>query len=932
MGIVYKARQVKLGRLVALKMILPGEHAGPDGIARFRREAEALAKLRHPHIVTVYEVGEADGRPFLSLELVEGGSLAERLNGTPLPASQAAQLVQTLAQAVHAAHQAGIVHRDIKPANVLLTAKGEPKVGDFGLAKNVKGATALTQSGAIVGTPSYMAPEQADCKAGEVGPATDVYALGALLYELLTGRPPFKAETPLDTLMQVLSQEPVPPRRLHPKVPSDLETVCLKSLEKAPVRRYRSAQELGEDLNRFVKGEPVQARRLGVVGRAWRWCQRRPALAGSLTVAGVLLIAALFLGGFGLSQWWRNEELQEAKAKAERLGLEWDFRDALMECEEGRIDAGLLKLARGLDVAVRQGLTHQEHIIRMNLTAWTGAFRNPRQPSLLRQIEDFTLGDDISAKSVTEDQQKVFGDKGIIDCKATNPDAFLMLVRIDRLDSRYLWVVWNQRSRRVESELKDIPDHVTYWAFPDEHTVVAGGSYGNPLIFWDVHSGARRHTIPQPLDYWIDQIEGCSKWKRLLTRAGTKVALWDASGNRLFEHDFHEDVWLYDYLDAEHRIARFKVGRDNSETFHYLDIAVGKLLNQSYSMPLLVTAIHSSSGLIVTREIDGKRSGKKVWTKSRPGTTNGRSHLMELWEYRKALWELRTGRLIREVDARDEISLDGTMIRSPRQDGQVSLLDSRTGKELARGAPKSPKINELWLGPREEWHTWAVAADGSSIVAADSMGLIRFINVRTKAPLPDTPVLDAFDQVRFLAVGGDGLLLVGERRGDRTVVRHFPTLRKISELGPDADAAVVAAVSPDGSKALTGYECAKWRYWDTRSGLPIGPPFVWKGMMKVEAATFLGEDTVVLGGNGGWLGFRSLLPPVMGSPEQITLGVQSLTGKVLAPDGSPKEADDTSRAVWRKQLDQLGDPFRYAWVDSAARDMFLNPLSSTSHR
>jgi serine/threonine-protein kinase len=210
MGVVYKARQVKLNRLVALKMILAGGHASEADLLRFKSEAEAVARLRHANVVQIHEVGESEGRPFFSLEFVDGGSLAARLDGTPWPPRQAAQLVQTLARAMHAAHQRGIIHRDLKPANVLLAEDGTPKITDFGLAKQMDSQRGQTQTGAVLGTPSYMAPEQAgykpDAQARGVGPAADVYALGAILYELLTGRPPFRAETPLDTVLQGVSR------------------------------------------------------------------------------------------------------------------------------------------------------------------------------------------------------------------------------------------------------------------------------------------------------------------------------------------------------------------------------------------------------------------------------------------------------------------------------------------------------------------------------------------------------------------------------------------------------------------------------------------------------------------------------------------------------------------------------------------------------
>jgi WD40 repeat protein/serine/threonine protein kinase len=338
MGVVYLARQPGLDRLVALK-VLRGDHADSEHLARFRREAEALARLRHPGIVQVYEVGQDMERPFLALEYVEGGSLAARLAGAPLLARQAAGLAEALARAVQAAHEAGVVHRDLKPANVLLAraeagrgvALGEPgaeifcepKVADFGLAKRLQEGSALTQSGAIVGTPSYMAPEQARAQDGEVGPRTDVYSLGAVLYDALTGRPPFRAATVLQTLEQVCHTEPVPPAQLQPGVPRDLETVCLKCLHKEPGRRYGSARELAEDLRRFLEGRPVQARPVGRPERLWRWCRRNPWLAAASSIA-VLAIVGMAVGAvaFGIRENIHAGVLQDKTNKLEEQGKE----------------------------------------------------------------------------------------------------------------------------------------------------------------------------------------------------------------------------------------------------------------------------------------------------------------------------------------------------------------------------------------------------------------------------------------------------------------------------------------------------------------------------------------------------------------------------------------------------------------------------------
>jgi serine/threonine protein kinase len=275
MGVVYRARQVQLDRVIALKMILAGRLAGDDDLQRFRTEAEAAARLQHPNIVQIYDVGELEGQHYYSMEFIEGQTLAQRLGSGPLPGRVGARYVRQVARAVHCAHRHGILHRDLKPSNILIDAQDEPKVTDFGLAKRLGGTdSGQTRTGAVLGTPSYMAPEQASGKTREIGPGCDVYALGAVLYELLTGRPPFKAETPLDTAMQVVENEPVPPRLLNPNVDGDLETITLKCLEKDPRRRYGSAEDLAEDLQRYLNGESIHARSFNILDRLTRTLER----------------------------------------------------------------------------------------------------------------------------------------------------------------------------------------------------------------------------------------------------------------------------------------------------------------------------------------------------------------------------------------------------------------------------------------------------------------------------------------------------------------------------------------------------------------------------------------------------------------------------------------------------------------------------------
>lgn len=328
MGVVYQARHVKLNRTVAVKMLLAGSHAGRQETQRFMQEAESAASLKHPNIVQIYDYGEVGGQPYFTMEYVAGGSLAKKLAGTVQPVRDAAKMVAALGQAVFAAHKSGIIHRDLKPANILIAEDEVLKIGDFGLARRIDSDGGLTQTGLVLGTPNYMAPEQLLGHSAAIGPAVDIFALGAILYEMLVGRPPFLGTSFSDTQNRLLREEPTAPSRANPKVPRDLETICLKCLEKDPRNRYATAEDLAADLERFLRHEPIRARPLSPAARALRWVRRNP-LPTILTATAVALVA--FIIGNSL----REHALSRSR-QAERSRLTERFESGLQLVQEER--------------------------------------------------------------------------------------------------------------------------------------------------------------------------------------------------------------------------------------------------------------------------------------------------------------------------------------------------------------------------------------------------------------------------------------------------------------------------------------------------------------------------------------------------------------------------------------------------------------------
>ncbi|HEV3122187.1 MAG TPA: serine/threonine-protein kinase, partial [Isosphaeraceae bacterium] len=478
MGVVYKARQVGLNRLVALKMILAGAHASREAVARFRTEAETVASIQHANIVQIYDIGEQDGVPYFSLEFVDGGNLATQLDGAPVSARQAATIVETLARAVHVAHERGIVHRDLKPINVLMTSQGVPKIADFGLAKRLDGEQGQTASGSVLGSPSYMAPEQAEGDSKNVGAAADVYALGAILYDLLTGRPPFRAETAIRTMQQVISVEPVAPSRLQPGLDSDVETICLTCLQKDPEKRYKSAEALANDLRNYLEGKPIQARPVSAAERLWRWCKRNPVLA-FLGASVLLLLSVVAVGAtiaaimLGIAGEKTATAYRQAQLDAERAG-----KSAIVaERERDRADEKAAILEQQVyrnSIALAGREWRENHVVRAERLLDACA-------APLRRWEWYYL-----KRLCHSELRTITGPRGCMQSLALNSQG----TRAATGGSNGMIRLWNTETGKEAGTFSGHTWSVTSLAFAPSGDRLVSGSLDQTVRIWDTASGS----------------------------------------------------------------------------------------------------------------------------------------------------------------------------------------------------------------------------------------------------------------------------------------------------------------------------------------------------------------------------------------------------------------------------------------------------------
>lgn len=789
MGVVYKARQLRLGRIVALKMIMAGVHASAKQRLRFQAEAEAAARLQHAHIVQVYEIGEQDGCPYISLEYIEGRNLYELLRAELPTPGKAAALTEQLARAVFFAHQRGIVHRDLKPGNILLTVEGVAKITDFGLAKRLDDDGPHTRTGDVLGTPSYMAPEQAAGKSKEVGPATDIYALGAILYEMLTGRPPFEGTSTWDTVSLVLTAEPEPPAHRQPDVPRDLETICLKCLQKDPAKRYTDAHALAEDLCRFQNGEPIKARPVGRLERSIKWARRRPAVAALLATSGALLLA-LLIGGWAtaVSLSERNRSLLEVNEINLRALIRLNVTSGSHHVEDEDLIGSLVWYARALKLEDKD---ERQTVHRTRLA------------TVLRQCP--RLG-------------QLWFHEDTVNGVAFSPDGDWIVTCSDDRTAR----VWSARTGEPRYPPLQHDHAVVRARFSPDGGRILTASFDHKARIWEAGSGKLIATLTghqgpvndarfSPNGAWVitasadasariwNAADGTSVAKPLMHDGEVVRASFDRRGQRALtaSRDGTARIWSISAGAAALQAQIKHDGAVNDATFspdgYRIATAgadnVARIWSASTGEPLGAPLRHQAEVLRVVFRSDGRR----VATASADLTGQ--------------IWDSASGRAVtpalRHYSTVYSVSFspDGTRIATASDDNSTRIWDANTGRPLLPPLPHNGAVTEVRFSP-----------DGQRLATASQDTTARCFDLEPE----QAPTLKHRGAVLQVSFSPDGSQLLTAGADRKAHLWDLATGKERASLQGHTGAIGTARFSPDGSRILTAGADGKVCIWNAK--------------------------------------------------------------------------------------------------------------------
>lgn len=948
MGVVYKARQAKLNRLVALKMILAGAQADPLQMERFRAEAEAVARLQHPYIVQIYEISDYNGCPYFSLEYVDGGSLAQKLTGAPQPPRLAAHFIRLLALAIHSAHQKGIIHRDLKPGNILLATPTEhisdadsfhaeiqaafrlfgiPKITDFGLAKHLD-VQSQTRTGAVLGTPSYMAPEQAEGRGHAIGPATDVYGLGVILYELLTGRPPFEGESSLTTIRQLLEEDPIAPTQLHLKVPRDLETICLKCLEKDPARRYASAEELAEELLRFLSNQPIEARPLGWWGRGIKWMRRHPTkttvgILAALSIATLLLMGLLY-----------HLQMQSAYERTRRYAE--DSRQNLIRLHvvegtsamnHGEGFAALLWFTEALrlDSGSQEEQAHRERI-----AALQHGLPRPQQLWVHEAaVNDTRFSPDGRRVLAADDDGKIYlwdsltgesvcpppSESGPVVYAVFSPDG-KRIAAVGKDGTARVWDAENGQAVTPLLSLGGTPREIEF--SPDGRQIVTAA--GSAARVWETATGK---LLPEELKHHgAVNAARFSPDGRWIATGGDDglIRLWDAATRMATEIVLpHERAVLCLAFSPD---SKYVAGGSADHTAQVWDVSLGAPVGRRlrHHDPVLHVAFSPFGHRLLTCSEDGTAL---IW---------------RVADGERLIDPLRHKSVIRWAS----FSPDGCRVATAGDDNSARLWSANSGAPLTPPLRANGSVNRVAFSPNGRRlavasddgtvRVWDVACRKQARVVAEGVVFrrsadreLRVGNLDDEPPNEEKARHTSPDGRLFLKIGNDNTVRVCAAADGEPVappLAHHGTI-------------TYAAFNAEGNRIVTTSADETARVWDTASGAPVSPPL--RHASTVQFADFSpGGRRLVTASDDNtariWdIASGELLVPPLKHDGTVLRAVFGPQGRRVAT-GS---LDQTAR-VWDAATGQtLTPPLQHPWsvrqvrFDSEGKQLFTTGSNGT---